>query len=180
MGRQGFAEEAIVSTRNILLPAVAIGSSGATTAAIMTNHADASPWIVGEQSIEAERIPDADNITRGIVIEPERNVEVDLLGSVHMIKRARIQEQAGTGTFGIVADIFGKHAKFLRQLLFQHEGGLGDALGREVRRAEELGEHAADAPAIMQLPRPGKLEILRATTGDRDHAGRQRHAEYDR
>src|SRR6478736_1686791 len=93
MGRQGFAKEAIVSTRNIFLPAAAIGSSGATTAAIMTDHADPSPWMVGEQSIEAERIPDADNITRGIVIEPERNVEVDLLGSVHMIKRARIQQQ---------------------------------------------------------------------------------------
>ena len=97
---------------------VTIGSLRATTAAIMTDHTDASSWMAGEQSIEPERIPDADNITRSIVIEPERNVEVDLLGSVHMIQRARIQEQAGTGTFGIVADIFGKQAKFLRQLLF--------------------------------------------------------------
>src|SRR5258707_453373 len=77
-----------------------------------------------EKPIEPERIPDADNVARGIVIESERNVEVDLLGSVHMIHRAR---------------------------------------------------------AIMQSPRPGKLEIgLHTTTSDCDRAGRQRHADYNR
>jgi hypothetical protein len=81
-----------------------------------------------EQSIEPEGIPDADDIGWGIVVEPERNVEIDLLGSAHMIDRAGIEEQARTGTLRIVADIFGKEVKLLGQLFFEHEGGLGPDL----------------------------------------------------
>ena len=76
-----------------------------------------------EQPIKPERVTDTDNVARGVVIESERNVEVDLLGSVQTNHRAGIQEQARTRTFRIVADIFGKQAKLLGQLLFEHDGG---------------------------------------------------------
>src|SRR5216683_1950021 len=50
-------------------------------------------------------------------------------------------------------------AKFLRQLLFQHEGGLGDALGREVRRAEELGEHRSVAMSSFAVGQPSACAL---------------------
>ncbi len=46
---------------------------------------------------------------------------------------------------------------------------------------EEFREHAADAPAVMQLPRPWQLDVgLCAAPGDVDGAGRQRDAGGDR
>jgi hypothetical protein len=64
--------------------------------------------------------------------------------------RAHPNSGAGSGRpFGIVANIFGEDAEILGQLLFQHKSSLGDALGGEVRRTEELREHPTYAPAIM-------------------------------
>ena len=54
-------------------------------------------------------------------------------------------------------------------------------LAVEVVGAKEFREHAAHAPAIVELRRPRHLQVrLRAAAGDGDSTGRQRHARDDR
>jgi hypothetical protein len=48
-------------------------------------------------------------------------MEVDLLGSVHVIYRAGIEEQARADTVRIIADVFGEKAKLLGQTSQQSE-----------------------------------------------------------
>src|ERR1700730_15343233 len=79
---------------------------------------------------------------------------------------------------GIVANILHKEACFLTHFLLDHEGSLSDELARRIGGANELCDHSAEAPAMVQFPRPGKLYIrLRTRPGDTGCAGRQRHAE---
>ena len=83
--------------------------------------------------------------------------------------KARPNSTAGrNSSVLVVADILlGEQAECFGQLLFQHERRFGDAFGRRIRGTKELGEHPADAPAVVQFPRPGKLHIgLRTEAGN--------------
>ena len=60
-----------------------------------------------------------------------------------MIQPPRVDELARDGSIW---------TELLGQLLFDHKGRFSDALGGEVGRTEELGEHAAETPTVVQLP----------------------------
>ena len=69
-----------------------------------------------------------------------------------MVQPTGVQELAWTTTHWIVSDIFRKQAELVCQLLFNDKRHLRDPLAREVDWAEELGEHAAQTPAVAQFP----------------------------
>src|SRR5205809_8060474 len=79
---------------------------------------------------------------------------------------------------GIVANILHEKTRLLTHFLFDDERGLSDELACRIGGADELRDHSAEAPAVMQFPRPGKLHIrLRTTPGNIGRAGRQSHAD---
>src|SRR6185312_1932773 len=80
-----------------------------------------------EKAVGPEGIADADDVVRRVVVEPERDVEIDLLGPVDVIERARIPELARALALRIIADIFGEQAELPGQFLLQHEGRFRDA-----------------------------------------------------
>ena len=108
-------------------------------------------------------------------------MKIDLLRFGQMKHATGIPELARIRTLRIVADIFGEQAETFGQLFFQNESRLRDASGRKIVRTKKLGEHAADAPSLVQLPGPGQLHIrLGATARDGYRTRRQRDARDDR
>src|SRR5665213_1334845 len=71
-----------------------------------------------------------------------------------MIQSAGIEKLARTAVFRVVADIFGKQAGLLAHLLFDRKRGFRDARSHHVSWAKKFGQHAAEAPAVVQFPRP--------------------------
>src|SRR5260370_22628017 len=113
------------------------------------------------------------------MIEPERDMEIDLLSWAQTIRSARVQELARTGILGVIANIFHEQARLLGYFLLDHKGSFRNAFGCQVRGAEEFSQHAAHPPTIVQFPRPWQLQIgLRAATRYIDRPGRERHAEH--
>src|SRR5260370_25736714 len=115
------------------------------------------------------------------MIEPESDMEIDLLRWAQALNTTRIEKLTRPRILGGIADIFYKQAGFLGYLLFDHEGGFRDAPGCQLRGTEELRQHAAQTPTIAQFPRPWHLQIgLRAAACYLGRPGRQRHAEHQR
>src|ERR1700688_1549884 len=102
-----------------------------------------------EQSVDAERIPNADDVARGVVIEPESDVEIHLLSRAQTIHSSRIEELARPGMFGVIADIFGTKARPLRYLHLDDKGCFSDAFGGRLQGMEEFRQHATQTPAIV-------------------------------
>src|SRR5258708_1715091 len=106
-------------------------------------------------------------------------MEIDLLSWAQMIQSARIQELARTPILWVVAKVFHKQARSLAHFFFDDKSGFRDAFGYQLRGAEELRQHAAQAPAVVQFPRPWHLQIrLHPVARDVDRPGRERHAEH--
>src|SRR3984957_13998202 len=71
-----------------------------------------------EQLIKAHRISDPDNVTGRVVVEPEGDVEIQLLIWAEAIQSAGIQELRQTAPRRIVTDVLHKQAPPLGHLLF--------------------------------------------------------------
>jgi hypothetical protein len=99
------------------------------------------------------------------MIEAKGDAEIDLLRLAQAIRSTRIQKLARSGILGVVANILHKQTSPLGHLFFDHKGGLRDPGGNHVGRMKEFSQHATYAPAVVQFPRPGHLQIrLRAGT----------------
>ena len=132
-----------------------------------------------EQAVHAERIAYPHNITGRVVIKPDREMKIELLGWCRMVESTGVEELAWPTTRRVVADVLRKHAHLVGQLLFNDKRRLGDPLAREINGAEELGEHAAQTPAVVQFPRPWELQVRLGTTpGDFLCSGREGNTKY--
>ena len=78
--------------------------------------------------IKAERVPDAENEIRCSVIEPQSNVEIDLLRGRNAIRAAGIDKLSRAEIVRIVADVLSKKTCFLAHFLLNNEGGLCEDL----------------------------------------------------
>src|SRR4030088_299775 len=78
-----------------------------------------------EQPVEAERIPDAEDIGWCVVVEADADVEIDLLGVGDAIAAAGVEEVARAAMDVVVADIFDEQEGLLADLPLDTEGGLG-------------------------------------------------------
>src|SRR5258707_6168915 len=108
-------------------------------------------------------------------------MKIDLLGRRDAIAAAGIEEVARSAMEVVIADIFDEEKSVLADLALDHEGRFSGELVDRVRRREKIREHAADAPAATQFPRPRKLYIwLHAGTRDGLGAGRQSGANHCR
>ena len=101
-------------------------------------------------------------------------MKINLLSGCDAIPAARVDQITGAAMDVIFADVFDKQERTLGEFTFEHKGCFGRELVVRVGRKQKIREHAADAPAISQIPRPGKLDVgLHAGTGECLRAGRQ-------
>jgi hypothetical protein len=98
--------------------------------------------------IQAERVPDAENEIRCTVIEPQSNVEIDLLRGRKAIRAAGIDKLSRAGIVRLVADVLRKKTCLLAHLLLDNEGGLSDELAYRIGGPEELHYHSSEVPTI--------------------------------
>ena len=98
--------------------------------------------------IQAERVPDAENEIRCTVIEPQSNVEIDLLRGRKAIRAAGIDKLSRPGIVRLVADVLRKKTCLLAHLLLDNEGGLSDELAYRIGGPEELRYHSSEVPTI--------------------------------
>src|SRR3984885_5134680 len=116
-----------------------------------TGCGEATPNLLAKQSIDAKRISEAYDIAWRVVVQPDGEMKIDLLGSGQMKHATGIPKLARNRTLGIVADIFGEQVETFGQIFLQNEGRLRDASGRKIVGTKKFGEHAADTPPVVQF-----------------------------
>src|ERR1700751_876353 len=105
-----------------------------------------------KQSVDSKRIAHTQSVAWRIVVQPKGEVEIHLLGGGQAVQASRVQQDDGTSSLWIIANIFREQTKLLRQFLLDDKGGLRHTLRSQFSGPEELGEHATQTPAVMQLP----------------------------
>ena len=63
-----------------------------------------------EQSINAKRVAEAESVGWRIIIQPERDMEIQLLTGRQEVHPSRVQQQYWTNPLGVVANIFREQA----------------------------------------------------------------------
>jgi len=76
---------------------------------------------VSKQTVEPERITDAENVGRRIAVETEAEVEVDLLGVGDAVAATGIEQVTAAAIDRVVADIFDEEKGAFGDLLLDHE-----------------------------------------------------------
>ena len=89
-------------------------------------------WTRSKQTIKAERIPQSKDKVRSIVVQPEANMEVDLLSWRKAISGARIEEMARAAMNGVISDVLDEDGGTLANLLLDHKSGFGGELAGRV------------------------------------------------
>src|SRR5258708_31719433 len=92
---------------------------GCTASFEQGGHHRPSSGVASEQSVQTERIAHPDDVAGRNVIEPEGDMEIELLSRGQAIDSARIQQLARARLLRVIAKLFPKQSRLLGHLPFE-------------------------------------------------------------